>query len=217
MTHTNHRQGTYESLAKDFVVMVMPAKGYNDDADAPRKLREALSIYLAHNAVNAGAVKGGLLVTDTPEEMASVIGQDTPMIHGAFNNPDDVLAVLKELKQRDLGLSVVVSGVVSEVENIAREGGLTPHSIEYSLGIMGKTDLLCDPVIRPLCTMCGHGLISPAMAESVVDDVASGSIDAAQGACLLSKHCVCGVFNLKRAEELIEQAVDAIHKKGERP
>lgn len=207
MTHTNHRQGAYDSLRNDFVVMIMPAKGYNNDENAAPKMREALAIYLRHNAVNAGAIKGGLLVKDTPEEMAAAIAPDTPMLHGVFTSAADVEAVLREFKERDLGLSIIVSGLIPEVREIAARAGVRPHSVEFSLGVMGRTELLCDERIRPITTMCGHGLISASLAKGVVDDVAKGVIDAAAGARRLAEHCVCGIFNLKRAESLIEQAV----------
>ena len=149
MTHTNHRQGTYESLAKDFVVMVMPAKGYNDDADAPRKLREALSIYLAHNAVNAGAVKGGLLVTDTPEEMASVIGQDTPMI--TVPSITRTMSVRRSRNRKGSGL-LLLSQASYRSENIAREGGLTLTASSIPSG-SGKTDLQVTPMGPCTCVV----------------------------------------------------------------
>ncbi|HHY35046.1 MAG TPA: hypothetical protein GX510_05365 [Firmicutes bacterium] len=212
MTHTNHREGSLESLRHDFVVMVMPAKGYNNDEEAPLKLKKALRIFLRHNAVNAGAIKAGYLVKNSPEEMEKIIGQDTPMIHGTFTNEADVEEVVKELKEEDMGLSVVVSGVIERVWDIAKKAGITPHSVEFSLGLMGKRELLAEDYLRPLMTMCGHGLISRNLAKSIIEDVKRGLIDSSEGARRLAAQCVCGIFNLDRAKKLIEEAASsAVH------
>ena len=51
MTHTLHRSGTVESLKNDYVILVMPAQGFNNEGAAP-KMRGVLEIILNHNPVS---------------------------------------------------------------------------------------------------------------------------------------------------------------------
>ncbi len=209
MTHTNHREGTPESLGQDFVVMFMPAKGYNNDAAVVGKLRRALDIYLRHRPVNAGAIKAGYLLADSPEQMKRIIAEDTPMIHAVYTTSAQVEAVLRDLKEADMGISVVVSGPVEEVARLSERAGIRRHSVEFSLGVLGRRDLLAPAHLRPLITMCGHGLISRSLAEEVLGDVRTGRSTPEEGARRLGLQCVCGIFNPERAARLIREAVAA--------
>ena len=212
MTHTNHREGTPESLHKDFVVMFMPAKGLNTDTSVAGKLRAALDIYLRHNPVNAGAIKAGYLLADSPARMKEIIAADTPMLHAVYTTPAQVEAVLRDLKEADMGISVIVSGPVEEVARISERAGVKRHSVEFSLGVIGRQELLAPDHLRPLITMCGHGLISRALAEEIVGDVQSGRATPEDGARRLGLQCVCGVFNPERAAALIRDAVTVAGK-----
>ncbi|MFC1992732.1 hypothetical protein ACFLV3_02830 [Chloroflexota bacterium] len=58
MTHTLHRRGTAESLSGDYVVLMLPAMGINDEGHVP-KLQEFLRIALRHKPRNIGGVTKG--------------------------------------------------------------------------------------------------------------------------------------------------------------
>lgn len=77
MTHTNHRQGSRQSVHDDYVVLVMPAKGHNDIPQAPDKLKKVFDILISFQPVNAGGINAGNLFLDSPEQIRVRIGSDT--------------------------------------------------------------------------------------------------------------------------------------------
>jgi len=206
MTHTNHREGTLESLRHDVVVLVMPARGYNNDEDVVEKMRKAWDILQKFKPVNGGGIKAGCMVRDTPEQIRGTIEADTPMIHGVFTSEKQLAQVLTKLKEADLGISVVATGPVEVVERVAASCGLMPHSVEYSLGVYGKRELLAPDVIRQITTMCGHGLISKNLVKNLIDDIRLSRTTAEKAALTLGHDCECGIFNWKRAAELLSMA-----------
>ena len=57
-------------------------------------------------------------------------------------------------------LSLVISGLTDEVDQMLREEGIIRHSIEHSLGILGQKERMPTLQILELTTMCGHGMIA---------------------------------------------------------
>ena len=140
MTHTLHRKGTRESLNRDYIFLCMAAKGINEDG-ADDKMREFLRIVIKHNAVNIGDMRTGNIFCCNPEEIISKV-TSTSIVHGVFTDPAVVSKVMKSLKNANLGMSVVVSGPFSSVEELCKKTGIKPHSVDYSAGIWGKTEKL---------------------------------------------------------------------------
>lgn len=205
MTHTLYREGTRSNLSGDYVVLAMSAKGINEKGSA-EKMKRFLKMGLTHNPANYGDMKTGNSLTTSIEAIMDNI-KDTSIIHMVYTTKEQVTAFLKELKGVDLGLSVVVSGLIDEVNDCCKEAGLRPHTVEYSLGIWGKTDKLPDRKILEITTMCGHHMVASRLVEKMIREVKRGkktSLDAAQE---LTKQCCCGVFNTKRATELLDAAV----------
>ena len=203
MTHTLHRRGTEENLGNDFVVFAMSAKKINDEGSAS-KMKEFFGVVRRHNPINMGDMKtGNWSLFD--EEIIEKNIQDTSIIHSVFKNIEDVAAVLKDLQDADIGLSVVVSGLTGPVSNTCRKLGMTPapHTIEYSLGIWGKVDLLPREEILEISTMCGHGQVAFQLIEEMVSDIKRGRSTPEQAAKKLAEPCVCGIFNPVRAAELL--------------
>ena len=110
--------------------------------------------------------------------------------------------VLRKLKEADLGISIVVSGLISEVTDIAQRVGLKPHTATISLGIYGKKSLLPEDDILRITTMCGHSLIGNALVRFAQDKIASGC-EPEEVADLISRPCICGIFNVKRCAALM--------------
>ena len=201
MTHTLHRTGTPESLSEDYIFVCLPANGINDVGSDP-KLQEFLRIALRHNPDNIGSDSShqGGWFTHTTEE---IVDQCHGEAHAVFTNPRDVVEVLKELKKADLGLSVVVSGLTDSVDKICREAGLTRHTVEFSLGVRGKTEKLPPREILDITTMCGHHMVSPNLVKSLADDVRKGTKSPDEAGKELARPCYCGCFNAHRAGKLI--------------
>lgn len=208
MTHTAHRLGSKESLACDYVVLVISARGFNEKGCTPR-LQRALEILNRHNPANLGEVKTGSIYRDN-SSFDKIRGKitDTSVIHAVYTDLDHLKEVIRELKEADLGLSVVVSGVFRDVFCAAKEVGLKPHTVGISLGVMGNTDLLPSDDVLAITTMCGHGMVSPALVRKLVDDIRAGAITPEAAGRELARACVCGIFNPVRAAKLLAVMAD---------
>ncbi|MBU2535793.1 MAG: hypothetical protein ABIK32_01800 [Chloroflexota bacterium] len=200
MTHTLHRRGTAESLSKDFVVMTLRAMGFNNEGYLP-KCQEFLRIALRHNPVNmASEMKGNRFEFPADDIIAEANGDS----FAVFDNPADLTEFLKEVKEADLGLSVIVSGIFEKVDECFEKAGLKHHTANFSLGIWGKQDLLPDNDILEVTTMCGHGMIPANLVKVLVNEIREGRRTPEAAAKVLAPNCSCGVFNPVRAAELLE-------------
>lgn len=201
MSHTLHRLGTPENLRQDFVVFAMSAKGINEKGSAP-KLRRFLEMTLAYEPVNYGDMKTGNKYTHSLEEILEGI-QDVSIVHAVFTDEEPVARLLQDLAREDLGVSVVVSGLFDRVGECTHKAGLRQHTLEYSLGIWGRTDLLPDKDILQVTTMCGHGMVSARLVRRLVSEVQRGRATPEEAAQTLAHQCICGVFNPVRAARLL--------------
>jgi len=203
MTHTLHRQGTKESLDKDYIFLCMAAKGYNEDG-ADEKMREFLRIMMRHNPVNAGDMRSGNMFNSKMDDILSKVSS-TSIVHGVFTDSDTATKVLQELKDADLGMSVVVSGPFDSVDCICEKAGLKPHSLDYSGGIWGNTKKLPTKEVQEVTTMCGHAMVASNLVKSLVDDIKAKRTTAEEAGKELAKQCACGIFNPARAAELMQK------------
>lgn len=201
MTHTLHRQGTEENLREDFVLLCLPAVGVNDQG-ASAKLREFLKIALRHNPVNIGDPKTGNMYIHSVDDILSKM-QDRTGAHAVFTDADTVAQVLKEVKEADLGMSLVLSSLFDAAETCCRKAGLKRHTVEYSLGVWGKTEKLPPKDVLEVTTMCGHGMVSSDLVSSLAQDIKRGKLTAQDAATEVAKQCCCGIFNLSRATRLL--------------
>jgi hypothetical protein len=203
MTHTLHRRGDAESLSEDYVMLMIQAIGHNEEGHR-EKVKQFLRIALKHNAVNIGSVSMGGMIDQAEEVIANVdkIG------HAVFSNPEDVTAVLKELKEADLGLSVVISGIFEKVDECIEKAGLKHHTANFSLGTWGRTEKLPPYEILEVTTMCGHAMISPNLVREMVKEIKAGTRTPEAAAKLLAPQCACGVFNTRRAAKLLKAMAD---------
>jgi hypothetical protein len=202
MTHTLHRTGSPESLGRDYVLLFMPSKDINHVGSGP-KLRRMLEICLENGAIRIGDCRLGNEYYQGGVDKLLAHVEDRAVVHGVFNDPDKVVAALKQLKTEDLGLSVVVSGLFEKVRECCGKSGLTPHTVNNTLGRWGKTDRLPPQDVLELNTMCGHGMVTVKLIEDTAAKVKRGEMTAEQGAERLFKPCMCGIFNADRAARLL--------------
>jgi len=182
-----------------------PARGINRQGCA-EKLKSFIQMALEEGAVNIGVNKENLFTTD-PQKMIAGITDDSSAI-ATFDDLEKIRHFVGRLKQADLGISVNISGLADEVDEVLRSHGIIRHSIEHSLGVMGKTERLPSRQILELTTMCGHGTISFNHARKMIDMVKLGKLTPKQAAAYLARPCACGAFNVARAEELLAKAVE---------
>ncbi len=201
MTHSLHRAGVLDSLKEDYVMLFLTAPGVNRDEIGEGKMREIWGIisHYKNGVVNYGNTTIGNSHQASFEDMkkSGRIG------NVVFKDRDALKACLKEIKDRDFGISVVVSGVYEDVAKLCKEIGLSPHSVAVSLGVHGKTERLPDADLLNITTMCGHHLASSNLLKKLIEKIGEGKMTHKEAATELSKQCGCGIFNLHRAEKLL--------------
>ncbi len=206
MTHTNHRRGTVESLGKDYVVFVYAAKGINNNG-AGLKCQEFLRLAFKYNPINAGSPQIGNLFTVSVDKLKEEVKGQTKA-YVVFDDKEKAKCLIKDIAAADLGLSVIVSGLFNEVEGICYAVGIKRHTSQCSLGVWGKTEMLPQETILDITTMCGHGMVSANLVDKLATDVKNHLLSLQDAASLLAKPCVCGVFNPKRAEDLLRRYIN---------
>ncbi len=204
MTHTLHRTGTPADQTGDYTLMAMATKGQNH-AGSREKLVGILKICLKHNPINIGDTQqGDMYLLGSPEAVFNRM-VDGAIAHAHFDNKDNLIAALKEIKAADLGMSVIVTGLFDDVAECCKQAGLTAHTQAVSLGIWGKMSKLPSRKHLDIHTMCGHAMVPVALIDQTVEKVRKKKLTLKQAAIELTKPCVCGVFNPTRAEALLER------------
>ncbi|MFC1978348.1 hypothetical protein ACFLWS_08865 [Chloroflexota bacterium] len=206
MTHTNHRQGTVESLSKDYVIFVYAARGINNNGAGP-KCQAFLHMAFQHEPVNAGSPQVGNLFTTSANELIEGTGGQTKA-YAIFDTKKKAEALVRDITAADLGLSVIVSGLFNEVDSICRTAGIKRHTSQCSLGVWGKTEKLPGEQVMDIITMCGHGMVSSNLVRKLAVDVKKYRLSLQDAAGQLAKPCVCGVFNPRRAEDILREYID---------
>jgi hypothetical protein len=206
MTHSLHRVGSEESFQDDYVFISRPAMGFNHVGCTP-KVQRTLEIIFDEGPTNLGSLttQENMMIGINPQAMIAKTEDNSPVMC-CFHERKKLVNVLTRLKEEEIGLSVVVAGLIDNVEDICKEVGLTPHSVDLSLGVHGNVDLLPEEDIMCFTTMCGHGLIAAGLVEQMKKAVKAGRMTTEAASRVLAKPCYCGIFNQKRAEKLLAES-----------
>lgn len=206
MTHTLHRQGNPGDLKEDYVLLLRTSRFVNHEGseETMRRVWEVISHY-EQDLTNFGNHnptwgEGELYNMEVLKTEAK-----SRIIHAVFKDRETLKACLKELKEKDLGISTVVSGLCGETEKICAEIGLAPHTINYSLGIHGRTENIPKGEVLEIHTLCGHAMVAFGLITHMVREIDKGKISCKAAAKKLSRMCDCGIFNTYRAEKLLER------------
>jgi hypothetical protein len=197
MTHSLNRTGLSEERCGEDIVVLCMAHG----PDKPNKIdsmRRIAEIVLEHDPVN---VLGRPLGLD--DEAIKMMIPMTGIITAVFDNREDVEKLVGEIKKENLGVSVVLSGLFTDVRETCQCAGIKEHTYNISLGVYGKTEKLPDEKTMEITTQCGHALISPHLVEAVVKKVRKGKMTLEEGARMLIKPCACGIGNTGRIEKIL--------------
>ncbi len=204
MTHSLHRIGDEGLLKDEFVLLSSAADGFNVEG-AREKLIKIMDIAEEIGPINFGFSKVGCVHTGVTFDYLRSIYTDRSRVRCVFNSKDKIKKLLQRLKEENLGMSITITGLLGELQKIVKEVGITPHSVNLSLGVFGRKDLLPPREILEITTMCGHHLLSPLLVQKVIDDVKKGSLTPQDGAIELAKPCICGFVNHERVEKIIER------------
>ncbi len=204
MTHTLHRQGSVEDLHEDYVLLLRTSRFVNDEGSEKtmQQIWEVISHY-KDDLVNYGNHNpnwnGGELY-----DLYALQKAKSRIIHVVFKDREKIKACLKEIKERDFGISTVISGLCAETQKICAEIGIAPHTVNYSLGIHGNTEGVPEGGVLEINTMCGHAMVATNLIRHMVDQINKGKITCAAAAKKLARMCDCGIFNTYRAEKLLQ-------------
>jgi hypothetical protein len=210
VTHTLHRYGDANSFGDDYVLLAIPAKGYNDEGGV-EKLRTFLRICAAHKPVNMGSgdlgayhPSQGSATPDYEKAIASVSKPNS--VAAEFDSKEKLEAALRDIIKADLGISINLSNSVEGAHQCCRDTGIKRHSVEYSLGFMDRHNHLPNSQVLEISTMCGHGMVSNNLVEKMIASVKENERTPEEAAAYLACFCPCGVYNPARAKRLLEEA-----------
>lgn len=182
MTHANHRQGNYDNLRNDFVALA-----FTRETEVPAEKRRQW---------------GDICLRQDPVHRHPRRWQ-----HYVFDRQEKVTALLQELAAADLGLSITIAGLFDQIWDSCQKAGIAPHSVNYSLGLWGRTEKLPHPRILEFTTMCGHEKVSSNLVWYLADRVREGSLSLETAVEQMSRPCQCDLFNKVRARVLLRQLV----------
>ena len=203
MTHTLHRYGEEASLQNDYVVFAIAAQTVNAKGIAP-EFAEFAKIALKYNPVDFGDMKTGNRFNVGYEAIGEGY-RDNSIVHAVYTDVDTVTAVLKELQEANLNVSIVVSGLLEQTAECCHKNHMEPHTVEYSMGIWGKRELLPPDEVLKVTTMCGHGMIAFDLVKEMVERIKKGRLTAKEAAEQIAGLCHCGVFNPERAAIIMDK------------
>lgn len=212
MSHTLHRYGIDESdLMDDYVVFAIAAQTVNAKGINPQ-FHDFEKIVTKYNPVNYGDMRTGNMFNVGIEKVGEKY-YDNSIVHAVFTDEDTVAKVLKDLADANLDLSIVVSGLTEHTAECCHKVGIGPHTVEHSMGILGKTERLPSEDVLRVSTMCGHGMLSFNLIKDLSNKVAKGTMTSKQAAEKLAGLCHCGVFNPVRAARVIDKIAADINGK----
>ena len=205
MTHTLHRLGSVADLHEDCVLLIFTARGFNREGseEKMRQIWDVISHY-QNDLCNFGNHNPDRNA-DRLYDMEKLKKSNSRIAHAVFKDRDRLKACLQEIKDRDFGISVVVSGLYDETRIICDEVGLSPHTVNQSLGIHGKAGRLPEETVLEIHTMCGHAMVSAHLIDHMIMEIREGATTCEKAAGELSRMCDCGVFNTYRAEKLLRK------------
>lgn len=206
MTHSLHRKGDQGEPRDDFVMLAMAGRDRMTNETVRQRMAEVWDLLSQYEAelANFGTLNGG---GRHRKPIAEFITINPWIIHAVFSNRDQLASSLAELKKRDLGISVAVSGFCEDVKKVATDIGLIPHTVQYSLGIHGNVEKLPSEPVLAITTMCGHAMVSRNLVADLVTRIGKGKMTHAAAAQKLCGLCDCGIFNRHKAERLLRKMV----------
>lgn len=206
MTHSLHRKGSIDELRDDYIVFAISSQEVNAEGSA-KKFKEFYDIITKFDFKNLGDMKTGNKYSVGLSEIENNFA-DNSIVHVVFTKRTEVVKALKKLKEKDLGLSIVVSGLIEDVKKSCEESGADFHTVNNSLGIWGNTDRLPEnkEVIK-ISTMCGHGMVSFSLVQDLANKVKNNRMELDKAVEEITKQCHCGIINPVRTKKLLKQLI----------
>lgn len=204
MTHTLHRYGLPGELDTDWTVLQL-ASPVNTVGSGVKQHR-FFELAIRNHAVTIGSSKSSEFLAGGKEAFLETVtpDDDTMVAQVTFSHEQDVAQFLKDLKEADLGISVVIAGLTDHIKGMCESSGAHFHTVTNSLGIWGRGDLIPEnEECLAIMTMCGHGMVAETLVMNLAGRVKAGKTTAAKAAREIASCCVCGLVNTERCERLL--------------
>src|SRR6056297_273844 len=205
MTHSLHRKGSINELKNDYIVFAISSQEVDAKGSAS-KFKEFYDIVKKYDYVNMGDMKTGNEYSVGLEKIEKSFA-DNSIVHAVFTERSEVVKVLSELEKADLGLSIVVSGLIEDVKKSCKDSGTEFHTVNNSLGVWGQTNRLPKEEIIKISTMCGHGMVSFNLVKDLAEKVKNNKISLHKATNEIAKQCHCGIINPERTKKLLKELV----------
>jgi len=214
MTHSLHRQGSKESLKNEYIVLTFGDTYFLAAQRARlRRIFPGLYAFFEGVALELGTLSILQAIRKSFQPKTKKKSRDAVLLH----SKEELRNYLRKLKEANAGKSavksVVVSGLFDEVNGCLKELNLCPHTVQFSLGYFGRTELLPSSEVLEVTTMCGHCMVSHRLMERLSRDVAQGKTTPEEATRVMAKLCNCGIFNEPRAVKLINELAKSIPEK----
>jgi hypothetical protein len=203
MTHSLHRYGNEESLREDYVVLTFDNTGGLLRWPKSRLRSKFPLLYALLKKIYLRLRRASLPLPSPGKKDREDKSAKNAFV---FTSKEALCQTLQMLKDADTGKSVVVSGLFDEVKSCLDGLGLPFHTVQFSLGCFGKTELLPEEKILEVTTMCGHHMISPALVKYLERRFIRGKITSHEAARIMGNLCVCRIFNEYRAAKILERS-----------
>jgi hypothetical protein len=141
------------------------------------------------------------------------VGYLSSVATAVYTDPKKVADLITDLKgewlknneEKDLPISIVLSGLFDDVHECCQKTDTREHTFLHSLGFFGKVEDLPSRDELELITMCGHGLIAANRVRDLTDKIKQGKMSIEGAAENISRPCVCGIVNEERAIEVFRR------------
>ncbi len=203
MTHSLHRLGNISSLQSEFIVLTF---GHSKRSKRTFEIRKAT--FQKKNPGIYKIAKNGykfLKIDRIINKIKDIKNRDKHVGPYVIKTKEELYQCLKKIKRAKNGRSVVVSGIIDDIDECLKKLDLRMHTVQYSLGYFGKTELLPDNNILEITTMCGHHMISPELVKKLARDIKRGKLTLQEASSSMEKLCVCKIFNKDRATDVFER------------
>lgn len=237
MSHTSQRRGLDPGKpGQEIIVLAMVSRRHRQDKGIPEAMKALAQKMLAHHPdqwlshnfleldiPQLGSMQSllrlahRLLPKETQDFLFRAVAEKSSVLTAIYTRAEDACSLLGDLKgswlednrRKGLPISIVASGLFTDIDECCKQTGLRQHTYLHCLEYRGRLDRLPTDDELELVTMCGHGLIAAQRVRSLVARMAKGEITAEQAADAVGRPCVCGIVNQDRAAKIFRRLVES--------
>ena len=206
MSHSSQRRGLDPSRpGEELIVLAMITRAFRKKEGIGRAMNELAAKMLEH-----GRDHWPQWTVESLEGLAN--GPASDGVEAVFTDIQRVENLLNDLKRewlprnREKGypVSIVLTGLTRDIQDLCRKTGFKQHTYLHSLGAFGRVEDLPSGDELSLITMCGHGLVATNRVRDLVKRIKKGETTPEEAAADIAAPCGCGISNKKRAQELFK-------------